>query len=161
MGFEKRRFPRLKAVIPIDYQIDEYTLSLFNQTLDISRSGVYLISSNNIIKGVDIDLKFALFGKNLESSMVQVPLKGHVVRTEKLDDNLLGVGIKFCDCNGEAWSILKQGIIISEKFNPLKAVEFPSNEPLDHFEQNRLIRMYTRRLAKKNAAFNSQLVEEK
>jgi len=161
MGYEKRDFKRHKAVIPVDYQIDEDSLSLFNETLDISRSGVYFCSSTNIIEGIDIDLIFSLFGKDLRSPMETVSLKGHVIRTNKLDNNLIGVGVKYYSCDEKTWVLLERAIAVSEKFNPIKAIDSPNNEPLDRFEQGQLIRMYSVNNPQKNAAFNSNQIKEK
>ena len=153
MGLEKRKFPRIKGVLPLDYQIDQESFSLFNETRNVSKSGAYIVISDQLAVGLEFDLVFSLFGDDLNKPMNKVLLKGQAIRIEKLENDLFGIGVNFYNCKKNDWELLEKAIHASHRFNLSEMADSSNNRPIDACDQKRIIRMYSNKNPK-NAPLN-------
>lgn len=123
MGKEHRTSPRLKALLPIDYQMDEEHVFLFHLTDNISKAGTYIYSDELLPIGTKLDLVFSIFDLDPTTAADEIVLKGEVVKVHEKPDpetgRQAGMGVKFVDLTDETWAALEEAAkSVSEK-NPM------------------------------------------
>jgi hypothetical protein len=95
---EKRGKPRMECnyTAMVKGQLPNGRYFEENATVhNLSASGVFMTVNRFITKGQDLSLKIAFPTGSLEWGSVKLNSSGVVVRTEALNEELLGVAIKF------------------------------------------------------------------
>lgn len=161
MKSEKREHERLKACLPVDYQLDEQSVVLFSTTSDISRSGAFINSGTPLQAGTKLDIVFSLFGQHHGGPKVKVAVKGEVARlvpkAEATGDYSPGMGVKFNECTDEDWVFLEHAALLTEGNDPMKtALGFRNSPEFDKLQLD-LINRYSSGLKKEAAQYIESL----
>lgn len=111
MASEKRTSERLPANLPIDYSLDDQSIYLFHETLDISQAGVYIRTPKPQKVGTKLDMVFSVASRQSDVAAGRIIVKGQVIQAHPQADAAVGkgpgMGIKFLDLKNSDWKRLK------------------------------------------------------
>ena len=100
---EKRRLPRLKAILAIDYSDESDAVNLFYVTSDISQRGVFIKTPQPLEEGTKLELLISLHtSMDLNEAADQISVHG-VVTHSRMEGYESGMGVRFEDLNEPDW----------------------------------------------------------
>lgn len=114
MDADNRRYVRVPSSISIDFYSDNSNLSIFNRTLNISRTGAYFQTAQKVRPDSIITIALPLARAAQKFGKDKVECTAKVIRVEKYfahrAGRFYGVGIQFIDMSVEDWKMILKTI---------------------------------------------------